>query len=44
MTPADIVDTLKRQHSASGTLTIKLDKEARDYLVRAVTRQGERTR
>jgi hypothetical protein len=44
MTPADIVDTLKRLHFTSGTLTIKLDRDVRDYLVRAVTRQAERTR
>jgi hypothetical protein len=44
MTPADIVDTLKRPHFTSGTLTIKLDKDVRDFLVAAVTRQGERSR
>ena len=38
MTPADIVDTLKRLHFTSGTL-IKLDKDVRDYLVRIVTRK-----
>ena len=44
MTPADIVDTLKRLHFTSGTLTIKLDKDVRDFLVAAVTRQAERSR
>jgi hypothetical protein len=44
MTPADIADTLKRLHFTGGTLTIKLDKDVRDFLVAAVTRQAERTR
>jgi hypothetical protein len=44
MTPADIVDTLKRLHFTSGMLTIKLDKDVRDFLVAAVIRQGERSR
>jgi hypothetical protein len=30
--------------SNGGTLTIKLDKDVRDFLVAAVTRQGERSR
>jgi hypothetical protein len=42
MTPGDIADTLKRLHFTGGTLTIKLDKDVRDFLVAAVTRQGER--
>jgi hypothetical protein len=44
MTPGDIADTLKRLHFTGGTLTIKLDKDVRDFLVAAVTRQGERSR
>jgi len=44
MTPGDIADALKRLRFTSYTLTIKLDKDVRDYLVRAVTRQAERTR
>jgi len=44
MTPADIADTLRRLHFTGGTLTIRLDKDVRDFLVAAVTRQGERTR
>jgi hypothetical protein len=44
MTPADIADVLKRLHFTGGTLTIRLDKDVRDFLVAAVTRQGERTR
>jgi hypothetical protein len=45
MTPADIVDTLNRLHFTSSTLiTIRLDRDVRDFLVAAVTRQGERSR
>jgi hypothetical protein len=44
MTPADIADTLKRLHFTGGTLTIRIDKDVRDFLVAAVTRQGERSR
>jgi hypothetical protein len=45
MTPADIVATLKRLHFISGPLTtVRLDKDVRDFLVAAVTRQGERSR
>jgi hypothetical protein len=46
MTPADIAATLKRLKFARGhPETIKLiDSDVRDYLVRAVTRQGERAR
>jgi hypothetical protein len=44
MTPADIADTLRRLHFTGGTLTIRLDKDVRDFLVAAVTRQSERTR
>jgi hypothetical protein len=45
MTPADIAATLKGLHFTSGPLiTIRLDKDARDFLVAAVTRQGERSR
>ena len=44
MTPTDIADTLKRLHFTCGPLTIRLDKDVRDYLVAAVTRQGERSR
>jgi hypothetical protein len=44
MTPADICDVLKRLHFSVPLVTIKLDKDVRDYLVRAVTRQGERQR
>ena len=45
MTPADIADTLKRLHFTRGTLiTIRLDRDVRDFLVAAVTRQGERSR
>jgi hypothetical protein len=46
MTPADIADALRRLKFERGrAVTIKLaDAEVRDYLVAAVTRQGERTR
>ena len=45
MTPADIADTLKRLNFTRGTLiTIRLDRDVRDFLVAAVTRQGERSR
>jgi hypothetical protein len=44
MTPADIADALKRLHFTSSTLTIRLDRDVRDYLVRAVTWQAERSR
>ena len=44
MTPADIADTLRRLHFTGGMMTIRLDREVRDFLVAAVTRQGERSR
>jgi hypothetical protein len=40
-----VATTLKRLHFTSGPLTkIRLDRDVRDYLVAAVTRQGERSR
>jgi hypothetical protein len=36
MTPADIIDTLQGLRFRNGLLTIRIDKEARDYIVRAL--------
>jgi hypothetical protein len=44
MKPADLAFVLQNLRFRNGTQTVKLDREVRDYLVRAVTRQAERTR
>jgi hypothetical protein len=42
MTPADLIDTLQGLRFRNGLLTIKIDKEARNFLVDAlVARRGK---
>jgi hypothetical protein len=45
MTPGDIAAVLSDLRFERGhPVTVRLDKDVRDYLVRAVTRQTERSR
>jgi hypothetical protein len=45
MTPGDIADVLRDLRFERGHAeTVRLDRDVRDYLVRAVTRQVERAR
>ena len=45
MTPCDIAAALRDLRFERGhSVTVRFDRDVRDFLVRAVTRQGERSR